>query len=185
MAKDETIKAKDAQIEALRNAQDETIRAKDAQIEALRDAADESIRAKDAQIAAVESQIEFYRDLTPMKLRECFVSTREQLEEQIDLLAQKLQDSQATIAEKDAEIVRFRVEGEAQAAEIESLETELKYLKTTQAQIISDLQELHEAEEALATLESDRVWPRVWKVLEVETKKPLIIGGTSDLRRDP
>jgi hypothetical protein len=44
-------------------------------------AKDETIKAKDAQIQLLEREIVSLKEMTPMKIREYFLSVREQLEE--------------------------------------------------------------------------------------------------------
>lgn len=48
------------------------------------DAKDEIIRAKESQIASLENEVRFLHELSPMKIREYFLSVRSQLEEIID-----------------------------------------------------------------------------------------------------
>jgi HD-GYP domain-containing protein (c-di-GMP phosphodiesterase class II) len=48
------------------------------------DAKDEIIRAKESQITSLENEVRFLHELSPMKIREYFLSVRSQLEEIID-----------------------------------------------------------------------------------------------------
>lgn len=67
-------------------------------------AKDETIKAKDAQIETLKNEIQNLRELTPMKLREYFLSVKEQLEEYNDILQGKLKKAQEEIEKKDSEI---------------------------------------------------------------------------------
>jgi chromosome segregation ATPase len=112
-AKDETIKAKDAVIEI-----------KEAQLQTLRTNMDEIIKAKDEQIKVLGLEIKSLSELTPMKIREYFLSVREQMEEYNSLLKKQLDDANKELGNKKKEIDTLRQEGEISAGEIEKLEVE-------------------------------------------------------------
>ncbi len=84
-------------------------------------AKDETIRAKDAQIAALEAQLDTFRELTPMKIREYFVSVKDQLEEYNDMLKKQVE-------EKDRQIEVLRSGGEFDKLEVERLQNEKEAL---------------------------------------------------------
>ncbi|HYX72194.1 MAG TPA: hypothetical protein VE732_05445 [Nitrososphaera sp.] len=67
-------------------------------------AKDETIKAKDAQIETLKNEIQNLRELTPMKLREYFLSVKEQLEEYNDKLQEELKTAYVEIEKKDSEI---------------------------------------------------------------------------------
>ena len=67
-------------------AKNETIKAKEAQIEALRTTQEQLAKIKEAQIESLLHEIETYRQLTPNKIREYFVSVKQQLEEYNEVL---------------------------------------------------------------------------------------------------
>lgn len=92
-AKDETIKAKEAQIASLKAALE--------QVQAL---AGETAKAKDAQIESLKNEVQNLRELSPVKLREYFLSVKEQLEEYNDKLQGELKTAQEAIEKKDSEI---------------------------------------------------------------------------------
>jgi len=92
-AKDETLKAKEAQIASLKAA-----------LESFQALFGETAKAKDAQIEALKNEIQNLRELTPMKLREYFLSVKEQLEEYNDILQGELKNAQEEIEKKDSEI---------------------------------------------------------------------------------
>jgi membrane-associated HD superfamily phosphohydrolase len=95
-AKDETIKAKEAQIASLKAA-----------LETVQALAAETAKAKDAQIETLKDEIQNLRELTPMKLREYFLSVKEQLEEYNGKLQDELKIAYEEIEKKDAEIRRL------------------------------------------------------------------------------
>jgi chromosome segregation ATPase len=178
-AEEETIKAKDAQIEALHTFQDQAVKAKQAQIEALLVVLEQTVKAKDAQIEAKEAQVdairqeaESLRELTPMKLRDYFVSMREQMEEYNNVLTKELQNAQAVIEKKDLEISGLRAEGQASQVEIESLATERDDLEAAVTSLRGRLHEIQETREALTLLTETRVWT----VMHKTPGKVMIIG---------
>ena len=67
-------------------------------------AKDEIIKAKDAQIETLKNEIQNLRELTPMKIREYFLSIKEQLEEYNDKLQEELKTAYEEIEKKDSEI---------------------------------------------------------------------------------
>jgi predicted nucleic acid-binding Zn-ribbon protein len=67
-------------------------------------AKDEIIKAKDAQIETLKNEIQNLRELTPMKIREYFLSVKEQLEEYNDKLQGELKTAYEEIEKKDSEI---------------------------------------------------------------------------------
>lgn len=67
-------------------------------------AKDETIKAKDAQTEVLKNEIQSLRELTPMKLREYFMSVKEQLEEYNDKLQGELNTAQEEVKKKDSEI---------------------------------------------------------------------------------
>lgn len=70
-------------------------------------AKDETIRAKEAQIELLKTELENLRQLTPVKLREYFLSVKEQLEEYNDHLRQELATAHEAIKRQDEEIKHF------------------------------------------------------------------------------
>ena len=89
-------------------------------------AKDEVIKAKEAQIELLKNEIETLRELSPVKIREYFVSVKTQLEEYIDLQKSQIRDAETALSQKDAQIeqLRYAQEQEAQrltiGAEMES-----------------------------------------------------------------
>jgi chromosome segregation ATPase len=112
-SKGDIIKAKDAQIETLKN-----------ELRSLEGAKEQTIEAKDAQIAALQSELQTYRDLTPMKLREYYISFKEQFEEITNLLQRQLTDAKAQIEMLNQHIKELRLEGRAKAEEAEQVTIE-------------------------------------------------------------
>lgn len=67
-------------------------------------AKDEIIKAKDAQIETLKTEIQNLRELTPMKIREYFLSVKEQLEEYNDKLQEEVKTAYEEVEKKDSEI---------------------------------------------------------------------------------
>jgi hypothetical protein len=67
-------------------------------------AKDETIQAKEAQIELLKTEVQNLRDLTPMKLREYFLSVKEQLEEYNDELREELEAARKEIQKKESEL---------------------------------------------------------------------------------
>ncbi len=103
----------------LANAKDEIIKAKDAQIEALRSAYEQVLQAKNTQIETLQREISTYRELTPVKIREYFLSMKEQLEEYIEKLKNDLERTQAEVEAKSAEIEALKASGNQALVEFE------------------------------------------------------------------
>jgi len=129
-------------------AKDETIRAKDAQAAAK----DEIIKVKDAQIEALNREIESLRELTPMKIREYFHSVKEQLEEYNDLLQGQLAEARDELAKRDLHISRLRSEGAKKTDEIEKLESERQQIAEAMASLerqLETIRDRYEGEEVI------------------------------------
>lgn len=84
-------------------------------------AKDETIKAKDAQIEALKNEVTSLRELNPAKLREYFVSTKEQLEEYNDKLKAGLNNSQETI-----QALNVRIEKMTDNELVDALKNELE-----------------------------------------------------------
>lgn len=83
-------------------------------------------RAKDAEIELLKAEIQSLKELTPMRVREYFLSVKEQLEEYNDALRRQLEQAAALIRQKDREIELLRARGhEASAVPIEFRREEL------------------------------------------------------------
>lgn len=116
LAKNEVIAAKVAQLDA----KDTIIQAKDA----LNSATHEIIKSKDAHIQALEREIKSLQDLTPMKIREYFVSVKEQLEEYNNELKSKLEAASEEIEKKSAAIKALESDGSHKQNELVKLREE-------------------------------------------------------------
>ena len=145
-AKDETIKSKETQIETLRNA-----------LRSLGTLQDEVIKAKDAQIESLHHEIENIRELTPMKIREYFLSVKAQLEEFNDCLQQQLHDARAELDAKCARIQQLRLNGHSQSADVEK--------------ILADKRELEEKLQSLESLRKKYEWQQYYAEI---SKIPLL-----------
>lgn len=73
---------------------------------AFAEAKNEVIRAKEAQIDALRSQLENLRELTPMKVREYFISVRTQLEDSTIAFSRSFRPHVLRLPER---ILRLRV----------------------------------------------------------------------------
>lgn len=114
-------------------------------------AKEETIKAKDAQIELLKAQIESLRELSPMKVREYFISVKEQLEEFIDDLQKQLQQARVDIEQKSDHIERLRTEGQTHVAEIKrltdekaNLEMVTKALETEGSKLLDTFSRSHE-----------------------------------------
>ena len=111
-------------------------------------AKDEIIKAKDAQIEMLTREIESLRELTPMKIREYFLSVREQMEEYNDLLQNQLSEAQKELNRKQAEIDHLRMKGDKNLEAIERLETEKAEISSAVAKLQEELSELQKKHES-------------------------------------
>jgi hypothetical protein len=90
-------------------------------------AKDETIKAKEAQMQAIERELQTYKELTPMKLKEYYLSSKELYEVQINRLEDKLKTAQEEI--KD---LQKGEEKEKIKSEIDALTTQLQFIKHQQ-----------------------------------------------------
>jgi len=97
-------------------------------------AKDEIIRAKESEIAALNAQIKILNELTPMKIREYFLSVKTQLEEYIEHLEQrnKALESELSMAVQEPRADQIM---NALRAEKIKLEDDLNKLKDNQKQV--------------------------------------------------
>jgi hypothetical protein len=101
-------------------AKDETIRAKEAQLATK----DENIKAKEAQIAALTDRLKEEKELNPMKIREYFVSVKQQLEEYIERLKGDLTKAQGQLSTLQVEIEGERSRSAGRQDQIKKLDVE-------------------------------------------------------------
>jgi hypothetical protein len=120
-------------------------------------AKDEIIKAKDAQMALVERENLSLKELTPMKIREYFISVRTQLEENIDSLKSSLSEATKEIEIRDNQIAELIQHGGAQAEEIKRLETE----KTKFEAAVNKIKTVTES----SIMNKDSIWKN-WVTLE-------------------
>ena len=132
-AKDETIKAKDTLIEV-----------KDAQLQTLITNKDEIIKAKEEQIKVLEREVHSLNELTPMKIREYFLSVREQMEEYNTLLQAQLEAAHKELSLRKIEIAELLEKGEKSASEIEKLDKERQSIAEAAATLENQLSELQQ-----------------------------------------
>jgi len=92
-------------------------------------AKDETIKSKDEQIRLLEREIDFYKDLTPMKIREYFVSVKAQLEEYNEFLGSQLIDAKKAIEEKKSKIIELEKFGSSANEEKLQLEKQVAELE--------------------------------------------------------
>lgn len=130
-AKDETIKAKDTLIEV-----------KDAQLQTLITNKDEIIKTKEEQINVLEREVSSLKELTPMKIREYFLSVREQMEEYNTVLKNQLDEAHNELEIKEKEMEELKQKGEKSASEIEKLEKERQSIAEAASALECQLTEL-------------------------------------------
>lgn len=102
-------------------AKDETIRAKGAQIELLERQVIENAKEKDAQIEALKQRIEGLHELNSPKIREHYLSMKEQLEEHIHQLETDITSRKREIEEKEKEITLLNDSGKKNMSLIHEL----------------------------------------------------------------
>jgi hypothetical protein len=144
-AKDETIKAKEAMVEV-----------KDAQLQAMIMEKDEVIRAKDEQIKMLEREVHSLQELTPMKIREYFLSVRQQIEEYNDLLKGELEEANREIEKKNDEIALLQTMDTQKTKDIQELEEERDRISSAASSLEIEIENLWDK------YESDDVI--VWKM---------------------
>ena len=135
-------------------------------------AKDETIRAKDAQIALLEREIQGLRELTPMRIREYFISVKQQLEEYNDHLQEQLRTARVEIGSKDQQIDRLNQDGTKQTAEIVRLEREREEIKTAADNLEGQLQELRATYESkdVIMFRIPKLDPKLFVNLQESTK---------------
>src|SRR5205823_134025 len=92
-------------------------------------AKDEIIRAKEAQIEQLKGEIQSLHDLTPMKIREYFVSVTTQLEEYNDRLKQEIDKARVEIEQKNQAIARYSQDTDLAIDELNKLKAEKSRLE--------------------------------------------------------
>jgi hypothetical protein len=107
-------------------------------------AKNEIIQSKDAQIALLEREIQGLRELTPMKIREYFLSVREQLEEYNETLKKDLEKAHIEIRFRDTKLNELRKIGGDQAERMQILEEERDRLKQATEKLEISLAEYKE-----------------------------------------
>lgn len=141
--------AKQAQIDNLKS-----------QIEKLAEAKDETIRAKQAQIDAILVYVNELKELTPMKIREYFISVKEQLEEYINVLEDDLQDAQSEMEDLQRQTEEERAKAVASTEIIKRIEGERKMLIAHESDLESQLKDLEAqysaSQQALSLIETQQ-----------------------------
>ncbi len=67
-----------------------------------------TIVTKDAQIEQLKDHIKVLQEMTPMKVREYFISVKEQLEEYIEKLESHISDLENQLKDKNVELKRLK-----------------------------------------------------------------------------
>jgi hypothetical protein len=109
-----------------------------------KDAKDETIKAKNAQIELLENVIRFQSEFASVKIRESYLSMKQQLEEYNDMLKQQISEAQSEIEQKnraiathsqntDEEINHLKLEKSELERRAASLEAQLKKVREDQA----------------------------------------------------
>lgn len=150
-------------------------------------AKDEIIKAKDAQIAALEREIKSISDLTPMKLREYFVSVKEQLEEYNDSLYKQLKAAKDDLQQADEHIKSLTTQGQIASSEIEKLQVERSELRAminsleSQQQNIQDQQQKLEVKEHTLTARQKSIYTYIQEFFQTYGYPPAIRNIQQDL----
>ena len=92
-------------------------------------AKNEIIKSKDSQITLLEREIIGLKEMTPMKIREYFISVRCQLEEFNENLKNQLEDAKEAIARRDSQIDKLIKQDNNNQEIIKSLKKEIHNLE--------------------------------------------------------
>lgn len=92
-------------------------------------AKDEILKSKDEQIKILEREIASLREMTPMKLREYFLSVKQQLEEYNAALQLRLQELEEELEEKRIQIEDFEKRSLTRPADVSPPLEEIAELK--------------------------------------------------------
>jgi HD-GYP domain-containing protein (c-di-GMP phosphodiesterase class II) len=82
-------------------------------------AKDEIIKAKDEQIKSLQNEIGFLREMSPMKLREYFVSVKSQLEEYNEAIEHQLESAKTEIKKREEQINELQNRWETEKSNID------------------------------------------------------------------
>lgn len=143
-AKDETIKARQAQIDTLNSAlkeqataKDETIHAREAQVAALMSALeqqaatkDETIRAREAQIESLKYTVEERRQWTSQVVEENYLNVKRQLEAVTKDLETRYAIAQAEIQQRDRQIAELEGSVSGSSQEVTKLRVEKEIVES-------------------------------------------------------
>jgi hypothetical protein len=113
-----------------------------------RDAKEEIIRLKDNEIQLMQSEVELYKELNPIKLREYFLSVKQQLEEYNDILKHQLEAARVEIIEKEDKIIELQKSSENQNTEIEKVRIKKELIETYSLKLENKLKELRDKYES-------------------------------------
>jgi DNA repair exonuclease SbcCD ATPase subunit len=105
-----------------------------------REAKEETIKSKEAHIEMLQNEVENLHALTPIKMREYFESTKDSLEEFVEVLQTQLDDAKSTLKKKGDEI-----------KELESQNREIGRLQQEKETLTEAVDELEEEVEDLST----------------------------------
>ncbi len=120
-------------------------------------AKDEIIKAKEAQIEQLKSQVQHYKDLTPMKIREYFESMKEQLEEYNDSLQRKLENTKDQLEKKNEELKKLEQYDQEKASTIANIKDEKEKLEEQVSELETDLEKLRINEEEFNTIKIPKI----------------------------
>jgi len=114
-------------------------------------AKDAIIASKDAQIGLLEREILGLKELSPMKIREYFLSMREQLEEYNGLLQKQLGEARLEVERKNTEILTLQAPGSQHTAAIVALTAERDQIRERADQLEKQLMTLEQIPERTDT----------------------------------
>lgn len=120
-------------------------------------AKDEIIKAKEAQIEQLESQVQHYKDLTPMKIQEYFHSVKEQLEEYNDSLQTKLENTKDQLEKKNEELKKLEQNDQQKSSTITNIKEEKEKLEEQVSELEKDLEKLRINEEEFNTIKIPKI----------------------------
>jgi len=120
-------------------------------------AKDEIIKAKDAQIEQLNTQIQHYKDFTPMKIREYFQSVKEQLEEYNESLQNNLEQTRSKLEEKTKELKKLEQSDQIKASNLDQIKEDKEKLEEQINELENELEKLRINEEEFDTIRIPKI----------------------------
>lgn len=129
-------------------------------------------KAKNAQIESLKCQIENLTDLTPMKIKEYFLSVKSQLEEYNDFLKNQLSNAKAEIESKETKIIELNKQGNHQSEKIDKLNMEKNKIAKQVIQMevqLNKFEEKYESEDNYV-IKIPKINPEIFESISLSSK---------------